>query len=141
MGEILDFRFDAFDNYFCLMLADYANGPTGHDDETYDFVLHLIKSFKTGKVVGFSNDGGDLAEDYERLMRLLSEKPVPGLYDVPKLDLHDATLNEIITAIYRRLVLGEGSVEYPMAEESERPLRAVAEKPTNFEQEAGKDQH
>jgi len=106
MREILDFRFDAFDNYFSLMLADYANGPTGHDDETYDFVLHLIKSFETGKVVGFSNDGGDLAEDHEKIMRLLRKRPIPGRYDVPQLDLHDATLDEIITAIYRCFVLG-----------------------------------
>jgi hypothetical protein len=133
MGEILDFRFDAFDNYFCLMLADYAHGPTGHDDETYDFVLHLIKSFKTGKVVGFSNDGGDLAEDYEKIMRLLRKRPIPGRYNVPKLGLRDATLDEIITAIYRRFVLGEGVVEYPATEERERPLPTVAEEPTDLD--------
>jgi len=133
MREILDFRFDAFDNYFSLMLADYANGPTGHDDETYDFVLHLIKSFKTGKVVGFSNDGGDLAEDYEKIMRLLRKRPIPGLYEVPKLGLRDATLDEIITAIYRCFVLGEGAVEYPTTEERERPLPTVAEEPTDFD--------
>lgn len=132
IGESLDFRFDAFDNYFCLMLADYANGPTGHDDETYDFVLHLIKSFKTGKVVGFSNDSGDLAEDYEKIMRLLRKRPIPGRYDVPKLGLHDATLDEIITTIHRRFVLREGAVEYPTAEERERPLQAVAEEPADL---------
>jgi hypothetical protein len=132
MGEILDFRFDTFDNYFCLMLADYANGPTGHDDETYDFVLHLIKSFRTGKVAGFSNDGGDLAKDYEKIMRLLRKRPIPGRYDVPKLGLRDATLDEIITAIYRHFVLGEGAVEYPAAEERERSLPTVAEEPTDF---------
>ena len=132
MGEILDFRFDAFDNYFCLMLADYANGPTGHDDETYDFALHLIKSFKTGKVVGFSNDGGDLAEVYEKIMRLLRKSPIPNRYDVPKLGLYDAILDEIITAIYHCFVLREGAVEYPTAEERERPLQAVAEEPANL---------
>jgi hypothetical protein len=133
MGEILDFRFDAFDNYFYLMLADYANGPTGHDDEAYEFALHLIKSFETGKVVGFSNDGGDLAEDYEKIMRLLRKRPIPGRYDVPKLSLHDATLDEIITTIYRRFILGEGAVEYPKAEEKQQPLPTVAEEPTDFD--------
>ena len=105
------------------------------------YLFHFIRGLKTGEVVGFGNDGGDLAEDYDRLMHLLSKRPVPGFYDVPKLGLCDATLDEIITAIYRRFVLREGEAEYPTAEKREQPLQVVAEEPTNFEQEAGKDQH
>jgi len=115
------------------MLEDYPRGCTGHDDETYDFLLHLIKSSETGEVVGFSNEGSDLGEDYTTMMHLLKEKPFPGRYDVPKLDLYDATLDEIITAIYRRFVLGEGGVEYPTAGEREQPLKVVAEEPPDFD--------
>ena len=99
----------------------------------------LIKSSETGEVIGFSNEGSDLAEDYIRTMHLLEEKPFPGRYDVPQLGLQDATLDEIITAIYRRFVLRGGTMEYPTAKETERPLQVLAEEPTNFEQEAGKD--
>ena len=133
MGRKLDLWFQSDSKYFSLMLEDHPRGCTGHDDETYDFLLHLIKSSETGEVIGFSNEGSDLAEDYVRTMRLLEEKPFPGRYDVPKLDLHDATLDEIITAIHRRFVLGEGAVEYPTAEERKRPLPTVAEEPTDFE--------
>jgi hypothetical protein len=132
MGQKLDLWFQSDSNYFSLMLEDYPRGCTGHDDETYDFLLHLIKSSETGEVIGFSNEGSDLAEDYIRTMRLLKEKPFPGRYDVPKLGLNDVTLSEIITAIYRRFVLGESTVEYPAAEEREQPLQVVAEEPTDF---------
>jgi hypothetical protein len=115
------------------MLEDHPRGCTGHDDETYDFLLHLVKDSETGEVIGFSNVGSDLAEDYIRMMRLLEGKPFPGRYDVPKLGLRDAVLDEIITAIYRRFVLGEDVVKYPTAEERERPLPTVAEEPTDFE--------
>lgn len=113
----------------------------GHDDETYQFVLHILRSYRTGEIAGFSNEGGELAKDYESIMQLLAEKPIPEHYDVPELGLCDATLDEIITAIYRRFVLREGAVEYPTLEERERPLKVVAEEPTDFEQEARKDQH
>jgi hypothetical protein len=139
MGQKLDLWFQPDSNYFSLILEDHPRGCTGHDDETYDFLLHLIKSSETGEVIGFSNEGSDLAEDYIRTMYLLEEEPFPGRYDVPQLGLHDATLDEIITSIYHRFVLEESAVEYPMAEEREQPLQVIAEEPTNFEQEAGKD--
>jgi hypothetical protein len=117
MGRTLEFRFDPFDNYFSLMLADRRREPTAYDrSEDYDFRLHLVRGLRTGKIAGFANDGGDLAEDYERLMECLREKPVAGLYDVPDLDLWDATLDQIITAIYQRFVLGQ-EPRYPMGEE------------------------
>jgi len=134
MARELDFWFDSFDNTFVLMLVDHPREPTAADnDEDYDYLFHIIRGLKTGEVIGFGNDGGDLAEDYDRLMHLLSKKPVPGLYDVPKLGLRDVALDEIITAIYRRFALREGAAEYPTAEERERPLPTVAEEPTNFE--------
>ena len=140
MGRKLDLWFQPDSNYFSLILEDHPRGCTGHDDETYNFLVHLIKSSETGEVIGFSNEGSDLAEDYIRTMHLLEEKPFPGRYDVPKLGLHDVTLDEIITAIYHRFVLGEGAVEYLTAER-ERPFQVVAEEPPDFEQEAEKDQH
>jgi len=105
----------------------------GHDDETYQFVLHILRSYRTGEIAGFSNEGGELARDYEYIMQLLTERPIPERYDVPQLGLRDAPLDEIITAIYRRFVLGESVVEYPTAEDRERPLPTVAEEPTDFE--------
>jgi hypothetical protein len=134
MGQELDFWFDSFDNTFVLMLVDHPREPTAADnDEDYEYLFHFIRGLETGKVIGFGNDGSDLAEDYDRLMHLLSKEPVPGLYDVPKLGLRDVTLGEIITAIHRRFVLGEGAVEYPTAEEREQPLQVVAEEPTDLD--------
>ena len=128
------FWFESFDNTFVLMLADHPREPTAAgNDEDYDYLFHFIRGLKTGEVIGFGNDGGNLAEDYNRLVQLLSKKPVPGLYDVPKLNLRDVALDEIITAIYRRFALREGAVEYPTTEERKRPLPTVAEDPTNFE--------
>ena len=132
MGRRLDLWFDSFENTFDLLLTDRPKEPTANDDAHYDFLLYFIRSLKTGEVVGFSNEGGNLATDYERLMGLLEDTPIPGLFDVPELGVRDATLDEIITAIYRRFVLGEGAVEYPTAEEK-RPLPTVAEDPTDFE--------
>ena len=51
---------------------------------------------------------------------------------MPKLGLYDATLDEVITAIYRRFVLGEGTVEYPTTDEREWPIKVVAEEPTDL---------
>ena len=132
MGRRLDLWFDSFENTFDLLLTDRPKEPTANDDANYDFLLYFIRSLKTGEVVGFSNEGGNLATDYERLMGLLEDTPIPGLFDVPELGVRDATLDEIITAIYRRLVLGEGAVEYPAAEERERPLKVVAEEPADL---------
>ena len=59
------------------------------EDELYEFRLQLLRDRRTDQLVGFSNEGGDLARDYERLMELLIEHPVPGRYDAPDLGLTD----------------------------------------------------
>jgi len=133
MGKKLNLRYESPQGYFSLTWPDYGGGGMGHDDETYQFVLHVLRSYRTGEIAGFSNEGGELAKDYECIMQLLAEKPIPERYDVPELGLHDAPLDEIITAIYRRFVLGKDAVEYPTAEEKERPLSTVAEEPTDFD--------
>ena len=133
MGKKLNLRYESPQGYFSLTWPDYGGGGMGHDDETYQFVLHVLRSYRTGEIAGFSNEGGELAKDYEYIMRLLAEKPIPERYDVPELGLCDVTLDEIITAIYRRFALGEGAVEYLTAEEKEQPLPKVAEEPTDFE--------
>jgi hypothetical protein len=133
MGKKLNLRYESPQGYFSLTSPDYGGGGMGHDDETYQFVLHILRSYRTGEIAGFSNEGGELARDYEYIMQLLTEKPIPERYDVPQLGLRDAPLDEIITAIYRRFVLGESVVEYPTAEERERPLPTVAEEPTDLE--------
>ena len=66
------------------------------------------------------------------IIPFLGKKPIPGRYDVPKLGLNDVTLSEIITAIYRRFVLGAGTVEYPTTDEREWPIKVVAEEPTDL---------
>ncbi len=110
----LTFRFDPTRNFFSFLRSDYAGGGVTYDDETYNFLLHLVYSHRTGKLIGFTNDSSDLARDYERLMELLAEHPIPGRYDVPDLGLTDATLPEIITAIYERYIVGrESEFAYP----------------------------
>ncbi len=128
MGIPLNFRFDLFDNYFCLMFDDRPREPTAvWQDEIYEYRFHLIRGLPSGEVVGFSNDGGDLAQDYPRLMELLAAHPVPGLYDVPDLGLTDATLPEIISAIYERYIAGEPArFAYPVVGERV-PALQVAE--------------
>ena len=76
------------------------------EDALYEFRLQLLRDRDTGQLVGFSNEGSDLAQDYPRLMELLAMYPVPGRYDVLDLGLTDATLPEIITAIYEHYVIG-----------------------------------
>jgi len=49
------------------------------------------------------------------------------------LDFWFDSFDNTITSIYRRFVLEESAVEYPMSEEKERPLPKVAEEPTNFD--------
>lgn len=110
MGKRLDLYYESPQGYFSLIWPEYDGEGVGHDDETYDFVLHVLRSYRTGEIVGFSNDGGELSEDYERIMEFLNEKPISELYDVPALDLYDATIGEIITAIYRRFVLEEKAI-------------------------------
>jgi hypothetical protein len=131
MSRLLSFRFDPFRNYFSMMLVDHKREPTAHDDETYEFRLHLIRGLRTGEIKGFSNEGDDLAQDYPRLLELLEAHPVPGRYDVPDLDLTDATLPEIITAIYERYVVGkEPEFTYPPISERHSTLQ-VADHPTD----------
>ena len=103
------------------------------DDERYEFRLQLLLDRHTGQLVGFSNEGGDLAQDYPRLMELLAQHPVPGLYDVPDLNLTDATLPQIITAIYERYVAtrrAEPEQVYPIAG-AQAPVLQVADRPTD----------
>ena len=107
MRKKLDLHYESPQGYFSLTWSEYRGEGVGHDDETYDFVLHVLRNYRTGEIVGFSNDGGELGKDYERIMKLLAEKPIAERYDVPALDLYDATIGEIITTLYRRFVLGE----------------------------------
>jgi len=132
MGRTLHFRFDSFDNYFCLMFDDRPREPTAvWQDDVYEYRFHLIRGLRTGEIKGFSNDGGDLARDYERLMELLAEHPVPGQYDVPDLGLTDATLSEIITAIYERYVAGRAQEPvYPIVGDVV-PTLQVADRPAD----------
>jgi len=126
MGRLLSFRFDPFRSYFSMMLVGREREPTAHDDDTYEFCLHLIRGLRTGEIKGFSNDGGDLAQDYPHLMELLEAHPVPGRYDVPDLGLNDATLPEIITAIYERHVVGRRpDFAYPVAGERALALQVA----------------
>jgi len=97
------------------------------EDELYEFRLQLLQDRHTGQLVGFSNEGSDLAQDYSRLMELLEAHPVPGRYDVPDLGLTDATLPEIVTVIYERYVVGrEAEFAYPAVGDSV-PTLQVAE--------------
>ena len=76
------------------------------EDELYKFRLQLLQDRDTGPLVGFSNEGGDLAQDYPHLMELLEAHPVPGRYDVPDLGLTDATLPEISNSRFENCTAG-----------------------------------
>jgi len=116
MGNLLVLRYYAPWNTFDL-LPDERWPVDIAEDELYEFRLQLLRDRRTGQLVGFSNEGGDLARDYSRLMELLEAHPVPGRYDVPDLGLTDGTLPEIITAIYERYVAGrETEFVYPVIE-------------------------
>jgi len=117
---------------FGLMCDDRPREPTAvWQDDVYEYRFHLIRGLRTGEIKGFSNDGGDLARDYERLMELLAEHPVPGQYDVPDLDLTDATLPEIIAAIYGRYVAAQApEPAYPIVGHVV-PVLQVADRPAD----------
>lgn len=132
MSRPLRLWYSELADVFGLMFNDRPREPTAvWQDEVYEFRFHLIRGLRTGEIRGFSNDGGDLAQDYPRLMELLEAHPIPGRYDVPDLDLTDATLPEIITAIYEHYVFGrETEFAYPAAGE-QAPALQVADRPTD----------
>jgi hypothetical protein len=119
MGRPIRLWYSKLADVFSLMFDDLDREPTAAwQDELYEFRFHLIRGLRTGEIKGFSNDGGDLAQDYPRLMELLEARPVPGRFDAPDLGLTDATLPEIITAIYERYVVGrKPEFAYPIANE------------------------
>jgi len=127
MGRPFRLWYSRLADVFGLMFDDCPREPTAvWQDEVYEYRFHLIRGLRTGEVKGFSNDGGDLAQDYPRLMELLEAHPVPGCYDVPDLELTDATLPEIITAIYERYVVGrEPELTYPVVGDSASALQVA----------------
>ena len=131
MGRPLRLWYSELADVFGLMFDDRPREPTAAwQDEVYEFRFHLIRGLQTGEIKGFSNDGGDLAHDYPRLIELLAEHPVPGHYDVPDLGLTDCTLPEIITAIYERYVVGrKPEFAYPVVGER-APALQVADRET-----------
>jgi len=130
MGRSLRLYYSVVSNTF-----DLLPGPRWPvdiaEDELYEFRLQLLRDRYTGQLVGFSNDGGDLARDYARLMELLAEHPVPGQYDVPDLGLTDAMLPEIIAAIYERYVAAQApEPAYPIVGHVV-PALQVADRPAD----------
>jgi hypothetical protein len=132
MSKLLTLYHNMTFNEFILMQENRPRSPTyACYDEKYDFRFHWILDSVSDEIVGFSNEGSDLARDYPRLMELLEAHPVPGRYDVPDLDLTDATLPEIITTIYERYVVGqEPEFTYPPTDER-HPTLQVADRPTD----------
>ena len=131
MNRSMEFYYDEWAGWFTLLFEDRPRQPTAAGpDAEYKYLLHPIVNLGTGEVVGFSNEGGDLAHDYPRLMELLIEHPVPGHYDVPDLDLTDAALPEIITAIYERYVVGrKPEFAYPVVGERALALQVAEGEP------------
>lgn len=132
MGRPLRLWYSKLADVFGLMFNDRPREPTAvWQGGVYEYRFHLIRGLRTGEVRGFSNDGGDLAQDYLRLMELLEAHPVPGRYDVPDLGLTDATLPEIITAIYERHVVGqESEFAYPLVGDGATALE-IADRSTD----------
>jgi len=135
MNRSMEFYYDEWAGWFTLLFEDRPRQPTAAGpDAEYKYLLHPIVNLGTGEVVGFSNEGGDLAQDYPRLMELLAERPVPGRHDVPDLGLTNATLPEIITAIYEQYVVKtverEVKFVYPVAD-ARAPALQVADRPAD----------
>ena len=132
MNRSVKLYYDEWAGWFTLLFEDQLRQPTAAGlDEEYDYLFHHIIALETGETVGFSNEGGDLARDYPRLMELLVEHPVSGRYDAPDLGLTDATLPEIITAIHERYVAGrESEFVYPVAD-ARVPALQVADRPAD----------
>ena len=105
MRKVLRFRYEKNQGYFSLMWKDYDRGGTGHDTRHYSYLFFPIRDLTTGEIVGFCNSGGELPKDYPRIMQLLKEHPIHERYDVPELGLVDATVDQILTAIYQQYVL------------------------------------
>ena len=116
MNKSLTLYYNLIFDEFILMQENRQRSPTyACYDEVYAFCFHWILDSVSDEIVGFSNEGSDLAQDYPRLMELLAAHPVPGRYDVPDLGLTDATLPEIITAIYELYVVGrQPAFVYPV---------------------------
>ena len=127
MGRPLQLWYSELADVFGLMFDDCPREPTAvWQDKVYEYRFHLTRGLRTGEIKGFSNDGGDLAQDYPRLMELLEAHPVPGRYDVPDLRLTDATLPEIITTIYEQYVAGrEPEFAYPVVGDSISTLQVA----------------
>ncbi len=102
------------------MWTDYAGGGTGNDARYYEYLFFPIRDLVTGEIVGFSNDGGYFPEDYPRIMQLLKEHPIRERYDVPELGLMDATVDQILTAIYEQYVLAPRREKLPIQVEGGR---------------------
>lgn len=127
MSRSVELHYDEWAGWFTLLFEDRPRQSTAAGaDEEYAYLLHPVVSLETEEIVGFSNEGGDLAQDYPRLMELLEAHPVPGRYGVPDLGLTDATLPEIITAIYERHVVGRRpDFAYPVVGERALALQVV----------------
>ena len=127
MGRPLRLWYSRLADVFSLMFDDRPREPTAAwRDQVYEYRFHLVRGLRTGEIKGFSNDGGDLSQDYLHLMELLEAHPVPGRYDVPDLGLTDTTLPEIITAIYERHVVGRRpDFAYPVAGERALALQVA----------------
>ncbi len=121
MRKQLDFWYEAPQGYFSLIWPDYGGGGMGHEDMTYHFVLHVLRSYRTGEICGFSNDGGELATDYPRIVELLRQHPIAERFDVPALGLYDATIDRIIAEIYERYVVRGETFVPPPWDESQLP--------------------
>jgi hypothetical protein len=122
MGRVLQFDYDQQFDTITLMLEDYGTRPreqrpgTAEEVNTYPFLLNLIVDLGTGEVVGFGTEGVDFSREYPDIVAAVKANPWPERYDVPELGLIDAALEEILTAIYQRFVLGQEH-RYPMGEE------------------------
>ena len=133
MGRALRMRYDRQFDTLTLMLEEYWARPrserpgTAHEVDTYPFLLDLLMDLGTDEVVGFCTEGVEFSVEYPNIVAAIRDRPWAERFDVPQLGLVDATLDEILDAIHRRFVLRERVIEYPTAEERERPLRAVAE--------------
>jgi len=109
----------------------------GHQVGPYRHLFYVLRSYRTGEICGFSNDGGELATDFPRIMELLRRRPLAERFDVPDLDLYDVTVERIIAEIHERYVVrGEEFVPPPLDESQLPEWVWAAARPALYDQEA-----
>ena len=102
------FSFDEKCNEFTLIEEKEGRRTTAFQYYGYDLspIMEIVEN-ASGRIVEYTNEGNNLAEDYEELKNLLSKNPIEKRFDVPELGLSSASMDEIVKVIYEKYILNK----------------------------------